>query len=146
MLGSEPGALSLAGPLTPNAASRVASGQFSRTLRGTDAYEVSLTISVFGELTAEVRRNAVLIAQSDDGIRLRDRTKGETVPQAGSYSGAIKLAQTAGPNGPFAPGWTTANVDAGGTLSLTGRLGDATAFTASLPVDVRGGYRLFAQP
>jgi hypothetical protein len=146
MLGSEPAALSLAGPLTLNAASRVASGQFSRTLRGTDAYEVSLTISVFGELTAEVRRNTVLIAQSDDGIRLRDRTKGETVPQAGSYTGTIELAQTAGPNDPFAPGWTTANVDAGGTLALTGRLGDATAFTASLPVDVRGGYRLFAQP
>jgi spore germination protein GerM len=146
MLGSEPAALSLAGPLTLNAASRVASGQFSRTLRRTDAYEVSLTISVFGELTAEVRRNAVLIAKSDDGIRLKDRTKGETVPQAGSYTGEIELARTAGPNDPFAPGWTTAKVDAGGTLAMTGRLGDATVFTASLPVDVAGGYRLFAQP
>jgi hypothetical protein len=146
MLGSEPAALSLAGPLTLNAVSRVASGQFSRTLRGTDAYGVSLTISVFGELTAEVRRNAVLIAKSDDGIRLKDRTKGETVPEAGSYTGEIELARTAGPNDPLAPGWTTAKVDAGGTLAMTGRLGDATVFTASLPVDVGGGYRFFAQP
>jgi uncharacterized delta-60 repeat protein len=146
MLGSEPAALSLAGPLTLNAVRRIASGQFSRTLRGTDAYEVSLTISVFGELTAEVRRNAVLIAKSDDGIRLMDRTKGETVPQAGSYTGELELAQTAGPNDPSPPGWTTAKVDAGGTLAMTGRLGDATVFTASLPVDVSGGYRFFAQP
>lgn len=29
---------------------------------------------------------------------------------------------------------------------MAGRLGDGTAFTASLPVDVSGGYRLFAQP
>jgi hypothetical protein len=77
---------------------------------------------------------------------LKDRTKGETVPQAGSYTGEIELARTAGPNDPFAPGWTTAKVDAGGTLAMTGRLGDATVFTASLPVDVAGGYRLFAQP
>lgn len=31
-------------------------------------------------------------------------------------------------------------------MALAGRLADGTAFTASLPIDVSGGYRLFVQP
>ena len=58
----------------------------------------------------------------------------------------MELDSAAGPNDPSAPGWTTARVDAGGTMAMTGRLGDGTAFTASLPADLRGGYRFFGQP
>jgi formylglycine-generating enzyme required for sulfatase activity len=146
MLGIEPAALSLAGPLVLDAETRVASGQFSRVVRSTDTYALNLTVNVFGELNCEVRRNGVVIATATDGIRLRDKIKGATVPQAGAYTGEMELAQTVGQNDPFAPGWTTAKVDAGGTMALTGRLGDGTAFTASLPADLRGGYRFFGQP
>lgn len=146
MLGIESAALSLAGPLALDAETRVASGQFSRVVRSTETYTLNLSVNVFGELNAEVRRNGELIATATDGIRLRDKIKGETVPQAGAYTGEMELAQTAGPNDPSAPGWTTARVDAGGTMAMTGRLGDGTAFTASLPADLRGGYRFFAQP
>jgi hypothetical protein len=145
-LGVEPSALSLSGPLALDAETRVASGQFSRTVRSTDTYTLNLTVNVFGELNCEVRRNGVLIATATDGIRLRDKIRGEAVPQAGAYTGEMELAQTAGSNDPFAPGWTTAKVDAGGTMAMTGRLGDGTAFTASLPADLRGGYRFFGQP
>jgi len=146
MLGIESAPLSLAGPLALDAETRVASGQFSRTVRSIDTYDLNLTISVFGELSAEVRRNGVLIATATDGIRLRDKIKGATVPQAGAYTGEMELGQSAGPNDPSAPGWTTAKVDAGGTMAMTGRLGDGTVFTASLPADLRGGYRFFGQP
>jgi len=146
MLGIEPTALSLAGPLALDAETRVASGQFSRTVRSTETYTLNLTVNVFGELNAEVRRNGALIATATDGIRLRDKIKGETVPQAGAYTGEMELDSAAGPNDPSAPGWTTARVDASGTMAMTGRLGDGTAFTASLPADLRGGYRFFAQP
>jgi hypothetical protein len=145
-LGVEPAALSLAGPLALDAETRVASGQFSRTVRSSDTYTLNLTFNVFGELSAEVRRNGVLIATATDGIRLRDKIKGATVPQAGAYTGEMELDSAAGPNDPSAPGWTTARVDASGTMALTGRLGDGTAFTASLPADLRGGYRFFGQP
>jgi hypothetical protein len=145
-LGVEPSALSLSGLLALDAETRVASGQFSRVVRSTDTYTLNLTVNVFGELGAEVRRNGVLIATATEGIRLRDKIKGETVPQAGAYTGEMELGQSAGPNDPFAPGWTTAKVDAGGTMAMTGRLGDGTAFTASLPADLRGGYRFFGQP
>ena len=146
MLGIEPAALSLAGPLVLDAETRVASGQFSRVVRSTDTYALNLTVNVFGELNCEVRRNGVLIATATDGIRLRDKIKGETVPQAGAYTGEMELDSAAGPNDPSAPGWTTARVDVGGTMAMTGRLGDGTAFTASLPADLRGGYRFFALP
>jgi hypothetical protein len=145
-LGVEPAALSLAGPLALDAETRVASGQFSRTVRSTDTYTLNLTVNVFGELDCEVWRNGVVIATAADGIRLRDKVKGETVPQAGAYTGEMELGQAAGPNDSTAPGWTTTRVDAGGTMAMTGRLGDGTAFTASLPADLRGGYRFFGQP
>jgi hypothetical protein len=145
-LGVEPSVLSLAGPLALDAETRVASGQYSRVVRSTDTYMLNLTVNVFGELNCEVRRNGALIATAIDGIRLRDKIKGETVPQAGAYTGEMELGRAAGPNDPSAPGWTTAKVDAGGTMAMTGRLGDGTAFTASLPADLRGGYRFFGQP
>ena len=146
MLGIESAPLSLAGPLALDAETRVASGQFSRVVRRTDTYTLNLTVNVFGELAAEVRRNGVLIASATDGIRLREKIQAETVPQAGAYTGEMELGQSAGPNDPSAPGWTTARVDASGTMAMTGRLGDGTAFTASLPADLRGGYRFFGQP
>jgi formylglycine-generating enzyme required for sulfatase activity len=146
MLGIEPAALSLSGPLALDAETRVANGQFSRVVRSTDTYTLNLSVNVFGELGAEVRRNGALIATATDGIRLRDKIKGETVPQAGAYTGEMELDSSAGPNDPSSPGWTTARVDAGGTMAITGRLGDGTAFTASLPADLRGGYRFFGQP
>jgi hypothetical protein len=145
-LGVEPAALSLSGPLALDAETRMASGQFSRTVRRTDTYMLNLTVNVFGELNCEVRRNGVVIATATDGIRLRDKIKGETLPQAGAYTGEMELGQSAGSNDPAAPGWTTARVDAGGTMAMTGRLGDGTVFTASLPADLRGGYRIFGQP
>jgi hypothetical protein len=146
VLAGESAPLSLTGSLALDADNRTASGLFTRRLRGVDSFEVSLRISVFGELLATVKLNGEMIAAAADGIRLREKTKGEVEPQTGSYTGEMELAGEASVNEPFAPGWTAAKVDAGGTMVLSGRLADATTFTASLPMDLRGGYRLFAQP
>jgi hypothetical protein len=91
-----------------------------------------------------VRKNNTLLAQAEDGARLRDAVKGEAVPQAGAYTAVLEPAEDDA--APSAPGWATGRVEADGTLALAGRLGDGTSFTASLPEDVSEDYRLFLQP
>ncbi len=153
LLGEQAKPLALAGPLGVDEATRAASGQWTRTVTSkqggtgesiTDLYELNFTLSPFGELQVEVEKNDQLLAQSEDGARLREIVKGEAVPQAGAYTTVLEPAEQA--EAPSAPGWATAKVEANGRLQMTGRLGDGTAFTASLPVDLRGEYRLFAQP
>ena len=136
--------LALAGPLSLDSETRVASARLSRVVNKVDTYRLDLTLSLFGELAVEVRKNNVLVARAEDGARLRDAVKGETVPQAGAYT--VVLEPSADAAAPSAPGWATARVDAAGQLAMAGRLSDGTAFTASLPVDVSDDYRLFVQP
>jgi hypothetical protein len=136
--------LALAGPLELDPETRVASAQLSRIVNKTDTYQLDLTLSLFGELAVVVRRNDTLLAQAEDGARLRDAVKGETVPPAGAYT--MVLEPAADDAAPSAPGWATVKVDAAGMLALAGRLGDGTSFTASLPEDVSDDYRLFLQP
>ncbi len=153
LLGEQAKPLALAGPLGVDEATRAASGQWTRTVTTkqggtgeplTDLYELNFILSPFGELQVEVEKNDQLMAQADDGARLREIVKGETVPQAGAYTAVLEPAEQA--EAPSAPGWATAKIEANGRLQMTGRLGDGTGFTASLPVDLRGEYRLFAQP
>ncbi len=136
--------LALAGPLTLDPETRVASAQLTRLVNKTDTYQLDLTLSLFGELAVELRKNDELIAQAEDGTRLRDAAKGESVAQAGAYTAVFEPADD--DNAPSAPGWTTVRVNANGTLAMVGRLGDGTSFTASLPMDVSEDYRLFLQP
>ncbi len=153
MLGEQAKPLALAGPLEIDEASRSASAQWSRTVNAKDAetgaafsevYELVLVLSPFGELRAVVQKNAQRIALADDGTRLQDPVKGQGVPQKGSYTAVLETTGSGAE--PTAPGWATARVDADGTLTLAGKLGDGTAFSAGLRVDLRGGYRWFAQP
>jgi hypothetical protein len=136
--------LALAGPLELDPETRVASALLSRIVNKTDTYQLDLTLSLFGELAVEVRKNDQLIAQATDGTRLRDAVKGEAVPQMGAYTAVLEPAEDDA--APSAPGWATVKVDAAGTMALTGKLGDGTPFTASLPMDVSAGYRFFVQP
>jgi hypothetical protein len=144
-LAGEAKPITLAGPLELDPETRAASAQVSRVINKTDTYQMDLTLSLFGELVVQVRKNEELIAQSDDGTRLRDAVKGESVPQVGAYTLVLEPGDEDN-TAPSAPGWATAKLDAAGTLALAGRLGDGTAFTASLPVGVSDGYRLFVQP
>jgi formylglycine-generating enzyme required for sulfatase activity len=153
MLGEWAKPLALAGPLVVDEATRSASAQWRRTVTSkdgvtgevlTDDYALNFTLSPFGELQVEVAKNEQLLAQSEDGARLREIVKGTALPQAGAYTAVLEPAEDDA--APSAPGWATAKVDANGRMSMTGRLGDGTAFTASLPVDLRGEYRLFVQP
>lgn len=153
LLGEQAKPLPLAGPLVVDEATRSASAQWSRTVTSkdgatggllSDLYELNFTLSPFGELQVEVEKNDQLLARAEDGARLREIVKGEVVPQMGAYTAVLEPAEDA--EAPSAPGWATAKVDANGRMSMTGRLGDGTAFKASLPVDLRGEYRLFVQP
>ena len=49
---------------------------------------------------------------------------------------------------PVGAGWATASISTTGIITLTGKLGDDTAFTSALTPDVDStpGYRLFVQP
>lgn len=153
MLGEQAKPLALAGPLEIDEASRSASARWSRTVNARDAatgaalsvvYELALALSPFGELTGVVEKNAQRLAVADDGTRLQDPVKGQSVPQQGHYTAVLETVGSGAE--PTAPGWATARVDAAGTLTLAGKLGDGTAFSAGLRVDLRGGYRWFAQP
>ncbi len=153
MLGEWAKPLALAGPLVVDEATRSASAQWRRTVTSKDGatgevlsddYALDFTLSPFGELQVEVEKNEQLLAQSEDGARLREIVKGAALPQAGAYTAVLEPAEDDA--APSAPGWATAKVDANGRMSMTGRLGDGTAFTASLSVDLRGEYRLFVQP
>jgi formylglycine-generating enzyme required for sulfatase activity len=144
-LAGEAKPIALAGPLALDPETRVASAQVSRIINKTDTYQMALTLSLFGELTVEVRKNDLLIAQANDGTRLRDAVKGLAVPQSGAYTAVLEPGDEDNA-APPAPGWATAKLDAAGRLALAGRLGDGTAFTASLPVGVSDGYRFFVQP
>lgn len=136
--------LALAGVLNLDPATRIATAQLSRAVNATTTYRLDLALSLFGELAVEVRKNNQLVAEAEDGTRLRDAVKGETVPQMGAYTAVLEPGED--DNAPSAPGWATAKVDAAGRLALTGKLGDGTPFTASLPMDVSEGYRFFVQP
>jgi hypothetical protein len=113
-------------------------------VNATTTYRLDLSLSLFGELAVEVRKNNALVARVENGTRLRDAVKGETLAQAGAYTAVLEPAEDEA--APSAPGWATGRVDSDGTLELAGRLGDGTSFTASLPVDVSDDYRLFLQP
>ena len=143
VLSEEASPLALAGPLTLDAESLQASTRLTRASKAA-SYEVQLALSLFGGLEVEVLRNGMLIAETRDGIRLRDLTKSLPVPQAGTYTLTFQTVEDDA--SPSAPGWASAGVDGGGRLGMTGRLGDGTPFTASLPMDVNAGYRLFLQP
>ena len=144
MLAGEAKPLALAGPLELNPETRVASAQLSRSVNATNTYRLDLTLSLFGELSVEVRKNNTLLAQAGDGTRLREAVRGTTVPQAGNYTAVLEPSPYE--DAPAAPGWATGRLDAAGTLALAGRLSDGTSFTATLPVDVSDDYRLFVQP
>jgi len=107
-----------------------------------------VVLSMFGELNGEVRRAGVLVAAAEDGIRLLSLPTGQKSEQEGLYTAVLEPAQPAGGSVPAGAGWATAKVDAMGKMTLTGKLGDGTSFTAGLAADVaaKPGYRLFIQP
>jgi len=145
VLGGEVTAVPLAGPLDLDTDGRVADGLFRKTQGGV-SFEAEFHLSVFGEMTATARRNGEAVAEAQDGIRLLDAAKGARAPQEGAYTAWLKAARPAAADVPEGDGWATAKLNAAGLLALAGRLGDATPFTASLPVDIQGGFRLFVQP
>jgi hypothetical protein len=146
-LGQETAPISWSGSLALSAQSRLATATVSKSVSGV-AYELKVELSMFGELSCEVRRAGELIAASDDGIRLLTMATGQKAAQEGNYTAILEPAKPAAASVPAGAGWATGKVDAKGLLTLTGRLGDGTSFTAGMAADIaeKPGYRLFIQP
>jgi predicted outer membrane repeat protein len=146
-LSQETAPISWNGILALSAQSRLATAKVSKSVSGF-TYELKVELSMFGELSCEVRRAGELIAASEDGIRLLTLTAGQKAAQEGNYTAILEPAKPAAASVPAGAGWATGKVDAKGLLTLTGRLGDGTSFTAGMAADVaeKPGYRLFIQP
>ena len=146
-LGQETAPIAWSGSLLLSAQSRLATATVTRLVAGV-AYELKVELSLFGELSVEVRRAGELVATAEDGIRLLTLATGQKAAQEGMYTAILEPARPAALTVPAGAGWATGRVDARGQLTLTGRLGDGTSFTASLAADVaeKPGYRLFVQP
>jgi hypothetical protein len=146
-LGLETAPISWSGSLSLSAQSRQATATLSKSVGGV-SYELKVALTMFGGLSCEVRRAGVLVAASDDGIRLLTMATGQKASQEGAYTAVLEPAQPAGVGVPAGAGWATGKVDAKGLLTLTGMLGDGTSFTSSMAADVaeKPGYRLFVQP
>lgn len=112
------------------------------------AWELTLTLTPFGEMTATLRRDSILLGTSGDGIKLQTETTAGTSRLQGGYT-MLMLPQADLPAGhPSGLAWATAGIAGNGRLMLAGRLADNTNFTASAQCDVAQapGYRLFVQP
>ncbi len=146
-LGLETAPISWSGSLALSAQSRLATATVSKSVSGV-AYELKVELSMFGQLSCEARRAGELIAASEDGIRLLTLATGQKAAQEGNYTAILEPAKPAAGSVPAGAGWATGKVDAKGLLTLTGRLGDGTFFTAGMAADVaeKPGYRLFIQP
>ena len=146
-LGTETAPISWSGSLSLSAQSRQATATLSKSVAGV-TYELKVALSMFGEMSCEVRRAGELFALAGDGIRLLTLPTGQKAAQEGAYTAVLEPAQPPGSGIPAGAGWATGKVDAKGLLTLTGRLGDGTSFTRSMAADVAEtpGYRLFVQP
>jgi hypothetical protein len=146
-LGVETKPISWSGSLSLSAQSRQATATLSKSVAG-GIYELKVALTMFGELSCEVRRAGVLVAASDDGIRLLALPTGTKAAQQGSYTAILEPALPAGDDVPAGAGWATCKADEKGVMTLTGVLADGTRFTSSMAADVaeKPGYRLFVQP
>lgn len=146
-LGSETVAMAWTGALVWDTVNRRASAQVSRLVSGV-SFELGLSLSLFGELEVTVKRNAVLVAQASDGIRLLSPSSAQKQASEGAYTLVLNPPTDAAANIPAGSGWATARIASNGRMSLVGRLADNSSLTANLEVDVaeKPGYRLFVQP
>ncbi len=143
--GSETTALPIAGTLATNLITDQASSTAYFINSDGIPYVINFTLpfSLSSSVIASVMRDNALLG---DGIGQKLSTA--TVNYAGAHTAVLEPATPTGALVPRGAGWATATIGSTGVLTLTGRLGDDTAFTTALIPDKQTtpGYRLFAQP
>ncbi|MEQ1749857.1 MAG: choice-of-anchor D domain-containing protein, partial [Prosthecobacter sp.] len=140
-------ALSLNGTLVSTPGSQSATGSASVT-SSLIPYVVNVTVKIDGSLSASVTRSGGAYASSNEGRRVLTLATGKTVAYAGAHTAVLEPATPSASGVPAGAGWATAVISTNGVMTLTGRLGDGTAFTTSLTPDDAADptYRLFVHP
>jgi hypothetical protein len=116
------------------------------TVPGVDGpYTLVLDLIFEADFSAALSSNE-LVLTAPAGRRVFVPAAGQTPSWSGAYTAIMAPASPLDQTRPAGSGHATAAINAKGVMKLTGRLGDATPFTASLAPDHEGGYRLFAQP
>lgn len=133
------------GTLTIDSQAEQASGRTDPIRKGENLYSVGFTLPFEADFAAELSVNAEDIAVSDSGKKLFTPTAAGEVP-VGTHTLVLASAEPADASTPAGAGHAVAVLDAKGVLKLTGRLGDATPFTASLAADPQAGFRCFILP
>jgi hypothetical protein len=140
---TETSAVSFTGPLltvgeeaTGNATTLVGTGKIP--------CRIDFTLPIAGSVIASATRNSLPLGGANDGQKLSSKI----VAYAGVHTAVLEPATPAGSNVPGGAGWATASINTAGVITLTGKLGDGTAFTSALSPDdsINPGYRLFVQP
>ena len=137
-------------PITGSLATNVSTDQASSAVYAVNStgipYVIDFTLpfSMAQTMTASVTRDNATLGSTATGRKISTAT----VNYLGTQTAVLEPATPAGSSVPAGSGWATATISGNGVLTLTGKLGDDTAFTAALSPDTLSdpGYRLFVQP
>ena len=107
-------------------------------------YTINFTLPLYGNVGASATRNGSVLGNSTDGQKIST----QPVLFGGAHTAVLEPATPEGTLVPVGAGWATVSASANGVLAIAGKLGDGTAFTATLSPDRMSdpGYRLFSQP
>jgi LysM repeat protein len=145
-LATEASPLSISGPLITNG-NNAGTGNHSVSRNGIE-YVTTFTLPLYGDVVVATNANTLPVGSATNGRKLITQPKGNTNLYNGSHTVVLEPATPEASGVPLGAGWATAKISAKGMMTLTGRLGDGTAFTQTLHPDEGGNptYRLFAQP
>ncbi|MCX6854862.1 MAG: MBG domain-containing protein [Verrucomicrobia bacterium] len=149
--GSHTSAISFTGSLTPNPGVESTTGSATTNILVNKVkipYVITFTLPFGGDVIASATRNSAPLGSASDGRKLLILPSGKTVKYAGAHTAVLEPATPAGQIVPGGAGWATATISRTGVMTLTGKLGDGTAFTSALSPDDQSNpvYRLFMQP
>ncbi|WP_146854713.1 MBG domain-containing protein [Brevifollis gellanilyticus] len=140
---AESSAVSFAGSLVTNPALEQAAGSATMMKSGVP-YAIQFTLPLKGRVTTSATRDGTALGSAMDGQKLST----SSVLHAGVHTVVLEPASPPEAHVPAGAGWATAAISSKGVLTLTGRLGDGTAFISSVSPDemLDPGYRIFLQP
>ncbi len=149
--GSHTSAISFTGSLTPNPGVESTNGSATTNILVNKVkipYVITFTLPFGGDVIASATRDSASLGSASDGRRLQILPPGKNVNYIGAHTAVLEPAIAAGQTVPGGAGWATATISKSGVMTLTGKLGDGTAFTSALSPDDQATpvYRLFVQP
>lgn len=141
---TETSALSFSGPLNTDPSLEQATGSAMVT-KSTVPYAINFTLPLNGKnFLSSATRDSSALGSATNGQKLSSAP----ALYAGAHTVVLEPATPGAANVPVGAGWATAAISTTGMLTLTGKLGDGTAFTSTASPDGMSnpGYRVFVQP